>query len=67
MATSKAYGTYHYIVCYSSGKILAIYGVAQRELAFERAFKMRHNAIPCQVKTRTNTRASIGGLLPLDQ
>lgn len=55
-----AYGTYHYVVSTFSKTVLAVYGNALRELAFESAAKKRADGTDCEVFTRTGDRLGCG-------
>lgn len=51
-----AFGTYHYVVSGLDKTILAVYGNALREMAFEKASKLRSKGVACEVFTRTGER-----------
>jgi hypothetical protein len=51
---------YHYVVS-STGNVVAVYGKALREHAFESAARYRRNGVPCEVFTRAGKKLSTGG------
>jgi hypothetical protein len=51
--------TYHYVVSFT-GAVVAVYGKALREHAFESASKHRANGVACEVFTRDGERLSTG-------
>ena len=50
---------YHYVVSFEN-TVLAVYGKALRENAFESAVKHRANGVACEVFTRAGKRLSAG-------
>jgi hypothetical protein len=59
----KSTGTFHYVVS-GSKHIMAVYGHALIEQAFERAAKLRDQGFQCEVYTRSGYRCQVGMLLP---
>lgn len=51
-----SFGTYHYVVSGLDKTILAVYGNALREMAFEKASKLRSTGVECEVFTQTGER-----------